>query len=88
MSTYTRRNRQTGTLLTVARAVDEGLDDSDGAWVTVCEPHSTIVNSATRALAMDTYPLDFCDFCRRLNGADFGEYANSNIDRDLADLAR
>ena len=64
MSIYTRRNRQTGTLLTVARAVDIGMDDSDGAWVTFCEEHSTLVNSETRQLALDSYPFDFCDDCR------------------------
>lgn len=64
MSIHTRRNRQTGTLLTVARAVDIGADDSDGAWVTFCEPHGTLVNSDTRQIALDTFPFDFCDDCR------------------------
>lgn len=59
-----RRNRQTGTLLVVGRPSDLGLDESEGAWVTVCDEHGTLVYSDTRSLAMATYPLDFCDDCR------------------------
>ena len=64
MTIYTRRNRQTGTFLSVGRAVDFGADDSDGAWLTFCEPHGTLVNSETRQDALGIYPLDFCDDCR------------------------
>jgi hypothetical protein len=84
MSAYTRRNRQTGTLLTVDSAKRQGLDDDGGAWVTICEPHGTLVNSETRELAVITYPLDFCDLCRRIAGQDFGDYHNEGLDRELA----
>jgi hypothetical protein len=86
MSAYTRRNRQTGTLLTVDRADDQGLDDEGGAWVVICEPHCTLINVDTRAAAETVYPLDFCDLCRYIGGQRFGEYIDGIIEGDLAEL--
>jgi hypothetical protein len=60
----TRRTRDTGELLTVARPADIGADESEGEWITFCEDHSTLVYSSTRRLAMDTRGIDFCDDCR------------------------
>lgn len=87
MTAYTSRNRQTGTVRTVAPAAELDLDDEGGRWVTICEDHGTLVNTDTRNAALTVYPLDFCDLCRRLNGQDFGEYVNGIIDADLADRA-
>jgi hypothetical protein len=87
VTTYTRRNRQTGTVLIVAPAAELDLDDEGGRWVTLCDDHGTLVNSDTRNAALSIYPLDFCDPCRRLDGWDFGEYVNGIIDREIADAA-
>lgn len=64
MSVYTRTTRDTGETLTVARAEEIGADPDGGVWVTFCETHSTLINSDTRALALDTRGIDFCDECR------------------------
>ncbi|QIN93853.1 hypothetical protein SEA_ALAKAZAM_31 [Microbacterium phage Alakazam] len=61
---YTRKIRTTGETLTVARAEELNLDATDGKWVTVCEDHKTIVNSATEKDAYYTHGQDFCDGCR------------------------
>lgn len=82
MATYTARSRQTGTVVTVTLAEAEGVEDGGaGRWVTICEDHGFLINSATRNLALATKPLDFCDMCRRTAGQDFGEYYNSTLDR-------
>lgn len=64
MTTHTRTIRATGETLTVTTAVEFGADPADGKWVTYCENHGSIVNSATQALAYDTVGSDFCDGCR------------------------
>ena len=64
MTIYTRRQRDTGHLLTVCRPEEIGADTSEGRWVTLCEEHSTLIYSDTRQLALDTSGLDFCDDCR------------------------
>lgn len=61
---YTRKIRATGETLTVARAEELSADATDGAWVTFCEDHKTIVNSKTEKLAYYTHGEDFCDGCR------------------------
>jgi hypothetical protein len=60
---YTRTTRE-GDILTVARPAEIGASTEDGAWVTFCEKHSTLVYSDTKALALDTRGIDFCDDCR------------------------
>lgn len=63
MSAYTRRERSTGSVLTVARADDLELDADGGDWVTVCETHGYLVNSPTRRAALRTSGMDFCADC-------------------------
>ena len=60
-----RTSRVTGTVLTVGRADDLGLNaDGDHGWVAVCEPHGTLVFTRTKGTAMTSTGLDFCDDCR------------------------
>lgn len=59
---YLARSRRTGVLRGVYRAAAAGID-GDG-WATVCEDHSTLVLSETRALALASDTTDFCDECR------------------------
>jgi len=47
----TRRNRATGSQVTVAKAAELDLCDEGGPWVTICEDHGIIVNHETRKLA-------------------------------------
>lgn len=61
---YTRKIRATGETLTVARAEELGADPEGGKWVTFCEDHKTLVNSATEKDAYYTHGQDFCDGCR------------------------
>lgn len=61
---FTRIIRNTGEKLTVGTAVELSLDATDGKWVTVCEDHGSIVNSATQSAAYYTHGKDFCDGCR------------------------
>ena len=53
---------------TVDTAKAQGLDETDGKWVVICEAHNTIVNVRTKEIAIDTMTPDFCDGCRK-----FGE---------------
>lgn len=66
MST-TRRNRQTGTPVTVASAWECGADetDSDARWYSICETHGDNIAHATRKLAafFAASPLDWCSGC-------------------------
>ena len=49
----TRKNRITGTEITVARTSDLGLDPShDGKWTTLCEDHGNNVTHRTKKLAI------------------------------------
>lgn len=64
MVTYTRTVRGTGERLTIGTALELGVDATDGPWVTICEDHSSIVNSALQSLAYYTKGIDFCDGCR------------------------
>lgn len=61
---FTRKIRGTGETLTVGTAVELGVDPEAGKWVTICEDHHTIANSATQSLAYYTHGRDFCDGCR------------------------
>ena len=55
-------SRRSGTLRGVYRAAEQGLEGE--GWATICEDHSTLVISETRALAMASDTPDFCDECR------------------------
>jgi hypothetical protein len=61
MQTRTTRD---GEKLTVGTAEELGVDARDGKWVTICESHSALANSATKRLALATAGKDFCDGCR------------------------
>lgn len=60
----TRKNRQTGTMITVGRSADLGLDPQ-GGWLTICEDHGYIVSHPTRKLAERhaSDPLGWCEQC-------------------------
>ena len=60
----TRKNRVTGTMVTVATAEALGLDTAGGKWVVVCEDHSVTACRPTRNTAIAASPMDFCDECR------------------------
>ncbi len=60
-----RKNRITGTTISVYKAgPGNGLDNSGGDWITVCENHGNLINHRTRKLAFwhATVP-DWCYNC-------------------------
>lgn len=65
MST-TRRNRETGTMITVGNAEQDAWDQDGGPWYTLCEDHGEIVNHPTIALARShaAAPTGWCETCR------------------------
>ena len=70
---HTRRNRQTGTLVTVAHGDEVGLEvsrDFGIVWYTICEPDSRIVGHLTKEIAMfhAAGPLGWCGVCRSEHG--------------------
>lgn len=71
MQITTRKNRQTGTHVTVIHADDTGLELEPGAvvWYTICEEHNQCVGHETKALATSwaSEPLTWCEVC---NGND------------------
>ncbi len=64
--------RRTGTPVTVGTADELGLDPDGGRWVTVCEPHGSIVNHLTLEVARShaSQPDEWCWLCQaaRLDG--------------------
>lgn len=64
---WSSRARSTGTVVTVYRADEAGMeDDPETPWATVCEDHGSIVCHKTRRLAESwlAAPEGFCDDCR------------------------
>ena len=63
----TRRNRQTGTLVTVARADEIGADPID-PWLTICEAHNEFVGHPSKRLAVwhAADPAGWCYSCRTI----------------------
>lgn len=62
-ATITRRNRQTGTAVTVTKQADK--------WITVCEDHKTTAahkSRSARDLAART-PADWCGDCAKAHKA-------------------
>lgn len=61
-----RRNRETGTTVSLYNAREAGLDPDGGDWVTVCEDHGNLVNHQTRK--MGSYqmadPAGWCYACQ------------------------
>lgn len=64
MTTYTRKTRDTGELLTVCRPEDIGADTSEGPWLAYCETHGDLVYVDTRADALTLRGIDFCGYCQ------------------------
>jgi hypothetical protein len=73
------KNRETGRLVGLYRNDQADLDDDDGAWSTVCEPHGMLVNHATLALARShlAAPGDWCEDCAAL--ARDGQVADGTV---------
>lgn len=67
----TRRSRQTGTLVSIYRAEQAGLDADGCAYAVVCEQHATILSAPTMAYARRFAPVpkEFCEYCR--DGEDY-----------------
>lgn len=63
-----RRNRQTGTLISIYHNGQAKFDDMGGAWSTLCEEHGSICAHATLALArhFGGRPGVWCENCRKL----------------------
>lgn len=65
---WTRKNRRTGTMVSLYNAREAELDDSwDANWYLVCEDHNRFMTFATRSMAEHhgTAPvIEFCDECR------------------------
>lgn len=63
----TRKNRETGTHITIIHHSDLGVDDGNGTcrWYTVCEEHNEHIGHATKALAIHhaPNPLGWCEVC-------------------------
>jgi hypothetical protein len=63
--------QETGTLIVVVNAVEQGLDPVGGEckWYTICDDHSQLVGHSTLALAKAhaANPLGWCEVC---NGSD------------------
>lgn len=66
----TRRNRQTGTQVTVGHAHDVGLEYEPNylVYYTICEDHDSIVGHETKSLANShaSVPAEWCDCCAEL----------------------
>jgi len=63
-----RRNRETGTMVSVWRPGTIAEDDCDSArWFTICEDHGSLVGHPTRKLAMQwlSHPLTWCEECQK-----------------------
>lgn len=60
-----RLNRKSGTVISLYRGEDSGLDDDPThPWVTVCEAHGNLVAHQTRTLARTAMAFpDWCEDC-------------------------
>lgn len=59
-TTITRKNRQTGTLITV-----EPSDNGDGLWTCICEEHGLCCDfdNKRQAIYFSASPVDWCEAC-------------------------
>lgn len=48
---------------TIGTADILGTDPDGGRWVIICEDHDTLVNVDTKAQALGTSTVEFCDYC-------------------------
>ena len=64
MTATTRKNRQTGTMITVVSEKEAHLDP-DLKWWTICEDHYRLVGHDTKALAISwaSEPSTWCNDC-------------------------
>lgn len=63
-----RRNRITGTLISIYHTQQAGLDTSGGQWATVCEAHSTICNHESLKLARHQAGVPhWCEQCPQIS---------------------
>jgi hypothetical protein len=60
-----RRNAQTGTVVTLYDGREAGMDTSSGRWYVFCEDHGQMLNGEVQATvrSMMTCPLDWCESC-------------------------
>jgi hypothetical protein len=63
-----RVNRETNTLITIARPQELGIDYGKPAWITYCNEHFLFVGHDTKQLAQDwaASPSGWCAGCRRM----------------------
>lgn len=63
-----RRNRETGTLVTVERTGPGSWIEQEPGWMTLCDEHSTCCLHETRALALAhaAQPSGWCELCYEL----------------------
>jgi len=57
----TRRNRQTGTMITVGRSAELEVNDGEG-WALSCDTHSIVMHCDTRTQA-DRHAADPAGWC-------------------------
>jgi hypothetical protein len=74
----TRRSRVTGNQLSVGRAEAFGLDPEGQRWIASCDDHGTIVGCDTKAQAMSSTGLDFCEDCRAEQATDESHLSDLN----------
>lgn len=64
----TRKNRETGTMVSVGRTLEDfGIEhEPNEGWMTLCEDHGNLVTHKTRQLAEwhAPSPSGWCDKCR------------------------
>lgn len=60
-----RKNKQTGTIVSLYDGGPAGMDTFSGRWQTVCEDHSHIVSHRVYAVALShlSHPDEWCDGC-------------------------
>ena len=66
MNAVTRKNRETGTYITVGNADQDGWCNSGGDFYTLCEDHGQIINHETvsQARGWASNPTSWCETCQ------------------------
>jgi len=65
----TRKNRATGSWVSIYRAEAAGIDASSGRYAVVCEAHGSILNAETLSMARRQLPVaSWCEDCRAIAG--------------------
>ena len=61
------RNFLTDGYLTIYRAKEQGIDDSDGKYAVVCSAHATIIKTSSISSARQSMKWpDFCEYCLKI----------------------